>query len=112
MFLRVLYLKIFKVKLDNIFNKVCPDIILANNRTAKLKAFATYDIISITNNNGVKTIGQPPGIKWIKNEKKPIWPIDNKVKPISNELDNKKVWIIKAVTVKLYGINPIKLLNK
>jgi hypothetical protein len=50
-----------------IFNKLWPAIIFANNRTAKLKARAKYDITSITIKKGNKAGGTPVGTKSKKN---------------------------------------------
>lgn len=45
-----------------IFNKVCPAIILANNRMDKLKIREKYEINSTAAINGAKIKGEPVGI--------------------------------------------------
>ena len=85
---------------DNIANKQCPAVILANNRTPKDTALAQYDTNSIQTNAGTKAKGVPSGTKNEKNvnlckdKAKIVTPI-NKVKlaPIQT--------IAEVVTVKL-----------
>jgi hypothetical protein len=52
-----------------IFNKMCPDIIFANKRIAKLKIRALYEINSIITKNGTIGKGAPLGKKILKNFK-------------------------------------------
>jgi hypothetical protein len=52
---------------DNIFNRVCPAVKLANSRTPKEKALAIYEINSIKTNKGTNISGVPAGIKNEKN---------------------------------------------
>jgi hypothetical protein len=51
---------------DNIFNNVCPAVILANNLTPKETALAIYDTNSIRTNNGTNAKGVPEGTKKAK----------------------------------------------
>jgi hypothetical protein len=48
-------------KVAKIFNKVCPDIKLANKRTDKLNTRNVYDTNSIKTSKGAKPIGAPGG---------------------------------------------------
>ena len=87
-------------KVDNIFNRVCPAVILANNRTPKDTALAQYDTNSIQTNAGTKANGVPSGTKNEKNvnlckdKAKIVTPINNvKLAPIQT--------IAEVVTVKL-----------
>lgn len=77
-------------KLAKIFNNVCPAIILANNRIAKLNTQALYDIISTMINNGAIIVGAPDGRN---NVKKFNLCIRNPVivNPIKTPADNVKV---------------------
>jgi hypothetical protein len=45
---------------------MCPAIIFANNRIDKLKILAICEIISITTNGGIKTVGTPDGTNNFK----------------------------------------------
>ena len=45
------------------FNKICPLIIFANNRTDKLITVIKYDTTSIITNKGIKANGVPDGKK-------------------------------------------------
>lgn len=91
-----------------IFNKVWPDIILANNRIAKLKTRAIYESNSIGTRRGANIKCTPLG------KKKPnTWTlcfltaiIFIPINKVSAKLKVIKIWL---VTVKLYGIKPIKL---
>jgi len=76
----------------SIFNKVCPDIILANNLTAKLIARTQYDIISITTSAGTNAFGAPVGTnrckkchpcKWYPNAVTPIQIVNDNVNVIA-----------------------------
>lgn len=75
-----------------IFNRVCPDIIFANNRIAKLKTRAIYEINSIIIKYGATIKGAPVGKNNPKNFnpcfRTPIILIAKKV-----EKDNVKVKI-------------------
>jgi hypothetical protein len=51
----------------NIFNNVCPAVILANSLTPKETALAKYETNSIKTNKGTKAKGVPEGIKKEKN---------------------------------------------
>ena len=95
---------------DNIFNNVCPDIKLANNRIDKLKTLNVYDINSINTNNGANANGAPGGKNKLK-KCVPFFKIPKILIPtkIANAIE--KVTMIWLVTVKLYGIIPIKLQN-
>lgn len=94
-----------------IFNKICPDIILANSRIAKLNTLALYEINSIITKNGVIAVGAPFGKKilknfnpWILNPVILIW-----IKALT---EKKKVKIIELVIVKENGTKPSKLEKK
>jgi len=52
---------IWNVKPDSIANRRWPAKILAPSRTPKERAFAKYEIISMTTNNGASHIGAPAG---------------------------------------------------
>lgn len=58
---------IWDKNVDNILIKVCPAVILANNRTPKETALAQYETNSIQTNKGTNANGVPSGTK---NEKK------------------------------------------
>ena len=69
------FLKQANPKLVIIFNKVWPANIFANNRIDKLKILAIWEIISITINGGIKTVGTLDGTNnfkycnpWIENQ--------------------------------------------
>ena len=49
------------MKLIKIFNRICPDIIFANKRNAKLKMREIYEIYSIKIRPGIITVGIPSG---------------------------------------------------
>ena len=49
------------IKLIKIFNKICPDIIFANKRNAKLKILEIYEIYSIIIRPGTIIVGIPSG---------------------------------------------------
>ena len=53
-------------KVESIFNKVCPAVILANNLIPKENALAKYDTVSINTNSGTKAKGVPEGTKYEK----------------------------------------------
>ena len=57
----ILELAIAQIKLISIFNKICPDIIFANKRIAKLKIREMYETYSIKIRNGIIKIGTPSG---------------------------------------------------
>ena len=61
---------IVHAKPAKIFNKQCPDIILANNRKAKLTTRNEYDTNSIITSKGANAIGAPDG-KNSENKCKP-----------------------------------------
>ena len=93
------------------FNKLCPAIKLINNRTPKLIGLAIYEINSIGTSNNAKKNEVFAG----KNKEKVfILYFSNVIRfmPIKTENDNVKVTIKWLVAVKLYGINPIKLLKR
>lgn len=48
-----------------IFNSACPDVILANRRTAKLIIRDKFETNSIKIMNGIITKGEPFGKKWL-----------------------------------------------
>lgn len=50
---------------DRIFNRACPAVILANNRTDKLITLERVETNSIKIMNGVITSGEPLGKKWL-----------------------------------------------
>ena len=50
-----------------IFNKACPDVILANKRIDKVNTLIKYDITSIVTSRGIIKIGTPFGKKIEKN---------------------------------------------
>lgn len=96
-----------QAKLAKIFNKVCPATILQNNRIAKLKGLNIYEISSTGTNNKDNNTEVPDG-KNNENIFKPcvltqIIFIPTKTEKLKNKVTTK--WL---VTVKLYGINPIK----
>ena len=64
-------------KLANIFRRVCPPSILANNLKPKLAALAIYEITSIKTNKGIKGKGVPEGIKYEK--KCNLWVLKPKI---------------------------------
>ena len=86
-------------------------IISTNFGITKKISLKIYEINSIGTNNNAKPIEVFEGIN-----KDNIWNlwcwIQIKFIPINIEKDNVNVIIIWLVVVKLYGINPIKLLNK
>jgi hypothetical protein len=78
------------VKAAIIFNKACPDIILANNRIAKLNSRAIYEISSIITSAGAIKIGVPSG----KNNFKKLFRCNIKpdiLMPIKSIHDSSKV---------------------
>lgn len=52
-----------KAKPDRIFNKACPEVILANNRTDKLIIRERFETNSIKIIKGIITNGEPEGKK-------------------------------------------------
>ena len=52
---------IAQIKLIKIFNRICPDIILANKRIAKLKIRDKYETYSIKIRKGIIGTGTPSG---------------------------------------------------
>jgi len=93
------------------FSSVCPAIKLANSRTPKLIGLNTYDISSIGTNSRAKPKGVFAGIKKDNMWNLCFW-IQIMFIPINIEKDKVNVTTRWLVVVKLYGINPIKLLNK
>jgi hypothetical protein len=49
------------MKLIKIFNKICPDIMFAKSRMAKLKILEMYETYSIKIIRGIKINGTPSG---------------------------------------------------
>ncbi len=90
---------------------MCPAIKLAKSRTPKLIGLNMYDINSIGTSNKAKPKEVFAGIK-----KDNIWNLCLRIQiifiPINIEKDKVNVTIRWLVVVKLYGINPIKLLSK
>jgi hypothetical protein len=106
------FINITKANVPKIFNKVWPDIILANNRIAKLKTRVMYEIISIKIMNGIIRKGVPDG----RNKKtnlslyKQTAIILKAMKKINAKVKVTLKWLI---TLKLYGNIPlILLINK
>ena len=93
------------------FNNVCPAIKFANNRTPRLIGLKMYDKSSIGTNKSAKPKEVLEGIN-----KDSIWNLCLWIQiifiPIKIEKDKVNVTIRWLVAVKLYGIKPIKLLNK
>ena len=93
------------------FNNVCPAIKFANNRTPRLIGLKIYDKSSIGTNKSAKPKEVLEGIN-----KDNIWNLCFWIQiifiPIKIEKDKVNVTIRWLVVVKLYGIKPIKLLNK
>lgn len=92
-------------------SNVCPAIKLANNRTPKLIGLNMYDINSIGTNNKAKPKEVFAGIKKDNMWNLCLW-IQIILIPMNIEKDKVNVTIRWLVVVKLYGINPIKLLSK
>lgn len=90
---------------------MCPAIKLANSRTPKLIGLNIYDINSIGTNNKAKPNEVFAGIKKDNMWNLCLW-IQIIFIPINIEKDKVNVTIRWLVVVKLYGINPIKLLSK
>lgn len=91
--------------------KRCPAIILAVSRTAKVPGRITFLIVSINTMNGISTDGVPWGTKWANI----CFVLLIQPKSINlNHKGNAKeiVILIWLVLVKIYGNNPIILLNK
>ena len=89
------------------FIRVCPAIILANNRIPKLIGLKKYDI----NSTGTsKNPNKKEVLSGKNNEKKfePCKRTEIMLIPIKIAILNAKVTTIWLVKVKLYGINPIK----
>jgi hypothetical protein len=82
-----------------IYNKVCPDSILAKSRIDKLKGRETYDKTSRTANIGLSAVGMLLGIKNKKKFNLNL-KIDKNIKP--NQYENAKVNVttIELVIVK------------
>ena len=93
------------------FSSVWPAIKLANSRTPKLIGLNIYDISSIGTNNKAKPKEVFAGMKKDSIWNLCLW-IQIMFKPIKIEKDKVNVTIRWLVVVKLYGINPIKLLSK
>lgn len=93
------------------FNSVCPAIKFANNRTPKLIGLKIYDKSSIGTNSNAKPKEVLDGIN-----KDSMWNLCRWIQiifiPMKIEKDKVNVTTRWLVAVKLYGINPIKLLNK
>ena len=68
---------IIQLKPTITFNKVCPAIILANNRTDKLTNLNVYEINSIGIINKLNNNGHPEGINKFKKYANPF--LSNKV---------------------------------
>lgn len=87
-----------------------PDVILAKSRIDKVKTLTMYEMISITTSNGIITRGTFLGKNIEKNFM--LYIFKPKIfSPIKIESDNENVKVIWLVTVKVYGIIPIKLQN-
>ena len=93
------------------FNNVCPAIKFANNRTPKLIGLKVYDKSSIGTNNRAKPNEVLGGMNKDNIWNLCVW-IQMTFIPIKIERDRLNVTIRWLVAVKLYGINPIRLLNK
>lgn len=93
------------------FNSVWPAIKLANNRTPKLIGRNIYDISSIGTNNKARPNEVFAGIKKDNIWNLCLW-IQIMFMPTNIEKDKVNVTIRWLVVVKLYGINPIKLLSR
>jgi len=93
------------------FSKVCPAIKFANSRTPKLIGLKMYDNSSIGTNNKAKPNEVLEGMNKDNIWNLCVW-IHIMFIPIKIEKDKLNVTIRWLVVVKLYGINPIKLLNK
>lgn len=95
---------------NNLINK-CPAIILAVSRTANLPGRIMFLIVSIKTINGIRRFGVPFGTKCaniefvLLNHPKIIILIHN-----GNAIANENARCLELV--KIYGINPIKLLIK
>lgn len=94
-----------------IFNKQWPDIILANKRNASDTTRNEYETNSIITNKGANANGAPGGKnndnRWTPCVLIPIIFIDKNAKMAKPSVIT--IWL---VTVKLYGIIPIKLQKK
>jgi len=95
-------------KLAKILSNACPEVILANNRTAKLITREKLEINSIKIIKGVITKGEPWGKKWLNIM---ILLVTNEWSQIINivKLDKTKVNNSWLVIVCVYGIKPAKL---
>ena len=93
------------------FSSVWPAIKLVNSRTSKLIGLNIYDSSSIGTNNNAKPKEVFAGMKKDSIWNLCLW-IQIMFKPIKIEKDKVNVTIRWLVVVKLYGINPIKLLSK
>lgn len=88
-----------------------PAIILAVNRTANVPGRIIFLIVSIHTINGINTAGVPWGTKWANI----CWVLFNHPNIIKESHKGKAKVRVKVkwlVLVKIYGNNPIKLLNK
>lgn len=98
-------------KLIKIFNSMCPDIILANRRIARLNILEKYDTHSIKTKTGIIMTGTPSGrnkAKYFSLCKQ----IPTKLVPIKNAKEKYSVKIRWLVIVILYGTIPKILLKK
>ena len=97
--------KIAQEKPNKIFNKVCPDIILANKRIDRLKTLDVYDIISSIIKATDIAKGTPPGKKTFANFNL-LYLRPTKVELKKTIRAKKKLIAKKLVTVELYGTIP------
>jgi hypothetical protein len=89
-----------------IFNNICPDIIFAKSRIAKLNTLALNEINSIKIIKGTISKGVPVGKKVLKNFN--LFTLKLKSTTfIKLLIEKKKVNIIELVNVKLKGIKPV-----
>jgi hypothetical protein len=83
----------------------------ANRRTAKDIGLNRKDNNSMTTNNGASQLGIPDGRKIFKNDN-PKFLRANIIQPIKKLRLKKKVTAMCEVTVKAYGVNPMRLENR
>lgn len=96
--------------LPNKVNKRWPAIIFAVKRTAKVPGRIILLIVSIQTMKGIKILGVPWGTKWANICW--VWLIQPYIiKESHNGKAKANVIVIWLVLVKIYGNNPIKLLN-
>ena len=102
--------KMLHVNPARIFKRLCPAIILANNRIERLKTLAINEISSITTRKGAITKGTPEG----KKIPSPFALCSKQIKMISAKNcwnAKKKVRINELVMAAVYGIIPKRLLE-